>query len=212
MSNLSDHETNSFFAADKRLLFILLCLATMFLLYIKIALIENETAAFEFLQDRPEGAILQLINGLKFLGIPLVYLWKFTIIGFTIWIGCFMFGYRVTYTQCWSIVMVAEYVFLIPELAKILYFLFLVGDPTYHEIRSFYPFSAIQLVDYDSIDKRWAYPLRALNLVEIFYWVILVEGIHRIARKDKKYVWIIVSCSYILLFFLWLLFYAVVYK
>ena len=212
MTPAPDHETNSFFQADKRLLFILLCLATGFLLYVKIVLIENETAAFEFLQDRPEGFILKAINGLKFLAIPFIYLWKFTIIGFTIWVGCFMFGYRVTYAQCWSVVLVAEYVFLLPEIAKILYFLFMVGDPTYHEIRSFYPFSVIQLVDYDSLDKRWAYPLRALNVVEIIYWFLLVEGIHRIARKDKVYVWIIVSCSYILIFFLWLLFYSSVYK
>jgi hypothetical protein len=90
--------------------------------------------------------------------------------------------------------------------------MFVVNDPTYHEIRSFYPFSVIQLVDYESLDKRWAYPLRALNLAEIVYWFLLVEGIHRIARKDKKYTWIIVSCSYILLFFLWLGFYGIVYK
>ena len=50
----------------------------------------------------------------------------------------------------------------------------------------------MHLFDYYSIDKRWAYPLRALNLFEIVYWFVLVEGIHHYARKDKKYVWIIV--------------------
>jgi hypothetical protein len=175
-------------------------------------LIENETAAFEFLQDRPEGTILKLINGLKFLAIPFVFLWKFTLIGFTIWVGCSMFGYRVSYVQCWGIVLVAEYIFLIPELVKIIYFMFFVGDPTYHEIRSFYPFAIIHVVDYDSLDKRWAYPLRALNLFEVFYWFLLAEGIHYIARKDRRYAWLIVSCSYVLLFILWLVFYSSVYK
>jgi hypothetical protein len=156
--------------------------------------------------------ILTVLNALKFFSIPLIYLWKFTIIGFTIWVGCFMFGYRVTYAECWRVVLVSEFVFLIPEIFKIIWFMFVVNDPTYHEIRSFYPFSVIQLVDYESLDKRWAYPLRALNLAEIVYWFLLVEGIHRIARKDKKYTWIIVSCSYILLFFLWLGFYGIVYK
>jgi hypothetical protein len=212
MSNSSGHEAKSFFSADKRLLFLLLCLISIFLLYVKIVFIENETAAFEFLQDRPEGMILTVLNALKFFSIPLIYLWKFTIIGFTIWVGCFMFGYRVTYAECWRVVLVSEFVFLIPEIFKIIWFMFVVNDPTYHEIRSFYPFSVIQLVDYESLDKRWAYPLRALNLAEIVYWFLLVEGIHRIARKDKKYTWIIVSCSYILLFFLWLGFYGIVYK
>jgi hypothetical protein len=212
MSTDQSYETKSLFAADKKLLFILLCLATVLLLYIKISFIENETAAFEFLQDRPEGFILQIISGLKFLSIPFVYLWKVTIIAFVIWTGCFMFGYRVTYAQCWGLVLVSEFIFLLPEVLKILWFLFVEQDPTYHDISSFYPFSLINLVDYTTLEKRWAYPLRALNVFEIIYWVLLVQGIHHWARKDKKYAWIIVSCSYILIFVLWLIFYVVVYK
>ena len=207
-----EYETKSFFAVDKRLLFILLCLITLLLLFIKISLIENETAAFEFLQDRPEGTILKAINAIKFLSIPLVYLWKFTVIAFVIWIGCFMFGYRVTYTQCWGVVIGAEFIFLIPEILKIIWFMVVETDPTYNDISGFYPLSLIHFVDFEALDKRWAYPLRALNVFEIVYWILLVQGIHHYARKDKKYVWIIVACSYILIFFLWLLFYSIVYK
>ncbi|HEY9046541.1 MAG TPA: hypothetical protein VIN08_11625 [Ohtaekwangia sp.] len=212
MTIISKPETKSFFATDKRLLFVLLCMATLLLLYIKISFIENETAAFEFLQDRPEGMILRIIAALKLFSIPIIYLWKFTVIAFVIWCGCFMFGYRVTYTQCWGVVIGAEYIFLVPELLKIMWFMVIETDPTYNDIGAFYPLSLMHFFDYYSIDKRWAYPLRALNLFEIAYWFLLVAGIHHYARKDKKYVWIIVSCSYILLFFLWLGFYVIVYK
>ena len=205
-------DSPSLFGADKKLLFILLCLLSLLLLFIKITFIENETAAFEFLQDRPEGFVLRVINSLKYFSIPFVYLWKVTVIGFVVWIGCFMFGYRVTFAQCWAVVLTAEYVFLIPEVLKILWFLFIEKDPSYHDIGSFYPLSLIHFVDYDSLDKRWAYPLRALNLFEIVYWFLLVEGVHFWARKDKKYVWIIVLSSYVLIFFGWLGFYVVVYK
>jgi len=207
-----EHETKSFFAADKRLLFVLLCLATLLLLFIKISFIENETAAFEFLQDRPEGTVLRIISALKYLSIPFVYLWKFTVIAFVIWVGCFMFGYRVTYSQCWGLVVASEFIFLVPEILKIMWFMTIQTDPTYDDLRAFYPLSLMHFVDYYEIDKRWAYPLRALNLFEVAYWFVLVEGIHHVARKDKKYVWIIVACSYVLLFFVWLLFYAIVYK
>jgi hypothetical protein len=206
------NETKSLFGADKRLLFVLLCLITLLLLFIKIAFIENETAAFEFLQDRPEGGVLKAINALKYLSVPFVYAWKFTVIAFVIWVGCFMFGYRVTYKQCWGVVIAAEFIFLVPELLKILWFLVIETDPTYNDIRGFYPLSLMHFADYESLDKRFAYPLRALNLFEIGYWILLANGIHFFARKEKKYVWIIVSCSYILIFALWLLFYIVVYK
>lgn len=208
----NESETKSLFAADKRLLFVLLCLATLLLLFIKISFIENETAAFEFLQDRPEGTILQVINALKYFSIPFVYLWKFTVIAFVIWVGCFMYGYRVTYTQCWGVVIGAEYIFLIPEILKIIWFMTVQTDPTYHDIRAFYPLSLMHFADYYSIDKRWAYPLRSLNVFEIGYWFLLVSGIHHYARKEKKIVWLIVACSYILIFFLWLVFYVIVYK
>jgi len=190
----------------------LLCLLTLLLLFVKISFIENETAAFEFLQDRPEGTVLKAINAMKYVSIPVIYMWKFTVIAFVIWVGCFMFGYRVTYSQCWGVVIGAEYIFLVPEILKIVWFMTVDTDPTYDDIRAFYPLSLMHFVDYESIDKRYAYPLRALNVFEIVYWFLLVSGIHFFARKDKKYVWAIVLCSYVLIFILWLIFYITVYK
>jgi hypothetical protein len=210
--NSTPTSENPFYAADKRVLFLLLCALTLLLLYIKKAFIENETAAFEFLQDRPEGMVLQVISGLQYLSIPLIYLWKFTVIGFILWIGCFMFGYRITYAQCWGIVMAAEFVFLIPELLKIGWFMFIDTDPDYYSIRGFYPLSLMQFFDYISMDKRWAYPLRALNVFEIVYWFALANGVHYFAKKEKRIVWWIVTCGYILIFLLWLVFYVIVYK
>lgn len=211
-SHTNEGEAKSLFAADKRLLFLLLCILTLMLLFVKISFIENETAAFEFLQDRPQGAILRIIQGLQYLSIPFVYLWKFTVIAFVIWVGCFMYGYRVNYTQCWGVVIGAEFIFLIPEVIKIVWFMTVELDPTYNEIREFYPLSLIQFADYSEMDKRYAYPLRALNVFEVLYWFLLVGGIHHFARKEKKIVWLIVACSYILIFLLWLLFYIIVYK
>jgi hypothetical protein len=46
-------ESASLFSADKKLTFLLLCVLTFVLLYVKIAFIEYETAAFEFLLDEP---------------------------------------------------------------------------------------------------------------------------------------------------------------
>ena len=206
------NESKSIFSTDKRMLFVLLCLLSVLLLYVKKSFIENETAAFEFLQDRPEGAILQIISTLQFISIPLIYLWKFTVIAFVIWVGCFMYGYRVTYAQCWGVVMGAEFIFFIPELLKIMWFLVIETDPAYSDIGSFYPLSLMHFFDYYAIDHRWAYPLRSLNVFEVVYWFLLIAGIHHYAQKDKKTVRFIVLSSYILIFLIWLIFYVVVYK
>src|SRR5690606_30304139 len=164
MNQSASHETKSFFSADKKLLFILLCLLTLLLLYIKITFIEHETAAFEFLQDRPEGFILRLISGLKFLSIPFVYLWKVTIIAFVVWTGCFMFGYRVTYEPSWGVLLTALYVFLVTDVIKIVCFMFIHKDPPYQATCSFYPLSLLHVGVYHVLDDCCAYPLGPLNV------------------------------------------------
>lgn len=208
----SNSETKSIFGTDKRLLFVLLCVLTLFLLFFKKNFIEYETAAFEFLQDRPEGMVMRTLTAIQYVSIPLVYAWKFTVIAFVVWVGCFLFGYRVTYVQCWGVVIGAEFIFLIPEMLKIGYFMFIKTDPDYYDIGAFFPFSLMHFFDYHEIDKKWAYPLRALNLFEIVYWFALVSGVAYYTRKSKKMMWYVILGSYVLLFFLWLAFYVAVYK
>ncbi len=208
-------EQSSVFDSDKKLTIVVICLISFLLLYVKKAFIENETAAFEFLQDRPEGTILQIISALQFFAIPFIYLWKFTIIGFVLWVGCFMFGYRITYSQCWSVALTAEFIFIIPELLKIGWFLFVKTDPTLPEIRAFYPLSLLNFFDYQTLSKAYAYPLRALSVFEVFYVLILVKGVNYFsfrAHKQSNATWWIVSCSYVLIFIMWLIFYVIVYK
>ncbi len=208
-------ENSSVFDSDKKLTFIVLGLISALLLYIKIAFIEQETAAFEFLQDRPEGTVLKAVSALQFFSIPFIYLWKFTVIGFVLWVGCFLFGYRITFSQCWSVAMVAEFIFIIPELLKISWFLFVRTDPTIPEIKALYPLSLMNFFDYNTVAKQYAYPLRALSVFEILYVLILVRGVNYFAfkaHKQNKATWWIVSCSYVLIFALWLIFYVIVYK
>ncbi|MBI1767815.1 MAG: hypothetical protein HYR67_05550 [Bacteroidetes bacterium] len=212
---MHDHPQTSIFSSDKRQTFITLCLISLLLLYVKKYFIEYETAAFEFLQDRPEGLILKLIGGLQFFSIPFIYLWKFTVIGFVLWVGCFLFGYRITFSQCWSVVMAAEFVFILPELIKIGWFLFIISDPRLDEVQAFYPLSLMNFFDPHAIAKRFAYPLRAMSLFEVIYVMVLVRGVNHYSlriHKQQSATWWIVSTSYILIFVLWLIFYMIVYK
>lgn len=186
-------------------------MATLTLLFIKKSMIENETAAFEFMADQPAGSILFVRSALQYFSIPFIYAWKFTVLGFVIWVGCFLFGYRVTYAQCWKIVLIAEFIFLVPELIKIFWFMFLVGDPTYYEIRAFYPLSVMNLVDYRTLSAVYSYPCKALNLFEPLYWYLLVLGITHYTRKETRPAWIIVLGFYVPVFLVWLLFYMIVY-
>lgn len=192
--------------------FVLLCAATLALLIVKKTFIENSTTAFEILDERGEMGIFHAISALQYLTIPMVYLWKFTIITFVIWVGAFMFGYKITFTQTWKVVLISESVFLIPEFLKICWFLFIETDPNLFDIREFYPLSLINVVDTSSLADKYFYPLKALNVFEILYWFVLVHGVHIMAGKRKNIANAIVFSSYVLFFFLWLGFFILVYK
>jgi len=203
---------DEFTAIDKRIFFIFLCLITFLLLYLKKSFIESQIAAFEILEQRGEMGFYHFINALQYFSIPIVYLYKFTVITFILWVGCFMFGYKVFYSKLWQLVMFAECIFFGAELLKIGWFVFIETDPEIWDVKAFYPLSLINLFDYREVPDDWHYPLKAINFFEILYWVILVYGIQYLSRKRFDISLYIVLSSYVLWFFLWLIFFVLIYK
>ncbi len=207
-----EQESYAFYDLNRWAYFLLLCLATFFLLLLKKTFVENETMAFEILEERGQMGLFHLISTLQYASIPVVYVYKFTIISFILWIGCFLFGYRVTYGDTWHVAAISESIFLIAELMKVLWFVFFEIDATIFDIRAFYPLSLMNLFDRHTIDPRWVYPLKALNVFEVIYWALLVIGIDYKARKKRSVAKWIVLTSYVLFFFIWLGYYLVIYK
>ena len=207
----SESPLATFLETDKRVMFIFLCVSTLLLLFVKKSFIENETAAFEFMANRPEGSILTIRSALQYFTIPAVYLWKFLVIAFMIWVGCFMFGFRVTYEQCWRIVMASELVFYIPEIIKIGWFMVFETDPDFYRIQAFYPLSMMSFFDHATLPDRFHYPLKALNLFEIVYMATLMLGVWHFSKKPFKNAFIIVVSTYLPIFIFWLVFYMIVY-
>jgi len=123
-----------------------------------------------------------------------------------------MFGYKVFYSKLWQLVMFAECIFFGAELLKIGWFVFIETDPEIWDVKAFYPLSLINLFDYTEVPDAWHYPLKAINIFEVFYWVIIVYGIQYLSRKRFDISLYIVLSSYVLWFFLWLIFFVLIYK
>ncbi len=196
---------------NKALFFFAVCLIYFLLVYVQQTLIIDEIAAFKFLEG-PQALIFKIIAGFKMLSIPLVYGIKFTIVGFILWVGCFMWGYNVSYYKCWSIAMIAEVVFFVPTLIKIFWFLIVDTDPSYWDYTAFFPLSYMNFFDYKEVAEKYWYVNQQLNVFEIVYWVVLSYGVDFAARKKKSVANAIVATSYIPLFLLWLWFYIGVYE
>jgi len=192
--------------------FLALCIVTFLVLFAKKALVENETVAFQILQEDGRFGIFQLLSNLQFLAIPLIYAYKVTLIAFILWVGAFMFGYKITYSQMWRLALVSETVFLLPEFSKIMWFILIDYQPDILEIKYFYPLSLINFFDAATPSPKYHYPLKALNLFEILYWFVLIEAVHLTANKKWNYAMAIVFSTYVLGFIVWLIYYTQVYK
>ncbi len=197
---------------DKRVFFILVCLITFLLLFLKKSLIESRIAAFEILEERGDMGIFHVVNALQYLSIPIIYLYRFTVIAFLVWMGSFAWGYKVYYSKIWQLVMFAECIFFLAEFIKIGWFLTISTDPDIWEVRSFYPLSLMGLFDYTRVPDPWHYPLKSLNLFEVIYWVILALGVQFQTKKRMDVSLYIILSFYVFWFFIWLGFYIIVYK
>lgn len=192
------------------LFFAVVCVLHILILFIQQNFIIAEIPAFQFLQGT-EMLLFRIIAGLKIVGVPVLYALKFTVVGFILWTGCFMWGYKVTFAKCWQVAMIAELVFFLPAIIKTLWFLLIQTETNYWEFQAFYPLSLMSFFDYEQVADKYIYVYQSLNIFEILYWIVLTYGIDFAARKKKSVANAIVFTTYVPLFFFWLWFYAAVY-
>lgn len=202
----------SFLDFDKRLFFLVLVLLYLMIRYVTNDLILTSIPGYEQLEEEGSFMIFHIFNALNYLWTPFALLWKFTLTAFLLWMGGFAFGYKVSFIRLWQYVMVAEFIFVIPELIKMLRYIQPSGDVTYEEIRDYYPLSLFSILDGASFPNKYHYPLRAINFFEILYIISLVLGFHTISKRSLGKSTLVVLFSYVLFFMGWLLFYVLVYR
>ena len=194
------------------ILFLVLLLMAILLLWTRIQLVENETVAYQIMQEQGRFGVFQLFNSFKYMAIPFGYILKLSMVSFILWTGAFMFGYKISFSQMFKIAIIAEFIFLLAEFAKVAWLIVVPYEPTIWDIRAFYPLSLMNLFDYEAIPANWVYPLQSINIFEPINWIFLVYGIHLTARKKIEYAYAIVFTTYVPLFILWLVYYTIVYK
>ncbi|TAE31991.1 MAG: hypothetical protein EAZ91_05930 [Cytophagales bacterium] len=113
--------------------------------------------------------------------VPVVYLLKLTLVGsclslcLYLWRGQFQFG------ACFRVAAVAETVFWLSALGKVLWFLLVQTDYNLQDLQYFFPLSALNLFDHQTLDPWLVYPLQLLNVFEMLYWLMLAYGLVSVA-------------------------------
>ena len=86
-----------------------------------------------------------------------------------------------------TVVLIAEFVFVIAGFYKFFNFYLIDTDYTLETLQTYYPLSLINYKEAISTEKWLAYPLQLLNVFELMYWGVLAWGIWQLADKKISY-------------------------
>lgn len=197
---------------DKRLYFLLILLLFWVIRYLTNTVIIQAIPDGENLDARGDLMIFHVFNTLNYIWTPFALLWKFTVISFLFWLGGFFLGYKLPYKELWKFALVAEGVFILPELIRFLVFLNPSSSTTFLEIQEYQPFSILSLIGFNSVPERWWYPLGTLNIFEVVYAVLWIYGFHAISNRSIKESVIAVFVCYVFPLIVWLTWFVMVYR
>lgn len=197
---------------DKRLFFTVIVIFYLVIRFIINDIILETIPGYEKLVQDGSLTFFFIFNALHYIWTPFELLWKFTLTSFVIWTGIFILGYKVSFRVMWKFVLVAEVIFIFPELLKLLLFIAPSDSVTAQEIKDYYPLSLMNLLDTTAIHRRFFYPMKTLNLFEIIYCGFLTLGVHAYGKRDLKTSFLMVLFGYVLPLAAWLVFYILVYK
>lgn len=136
--------------------------------------------------------------------VPMFLLIKTSLIASVLYIGtCFFSKVPVSFKQLWSIVVNAEFLFLLVPVFKIVWFYIFQTNYKLEDIQYFYPLSALNIVGYKGLEPWFIYPFQTLNLFELTYWLILAYYVGKATQTTMDQGLKIVTYTYGSALLLW---------
>ncbi|WP_350284259.1 hypothetical protein [uncultured Croceitalea sp.] len=129
-----------------------------------------------------------------YLLIPLLLFIKTQAIAGVLGIGTFFFDKELSHRKLWNIALRAEFVFLIPQLLKLLWFYFYQVEYTLHDLETFYPLSLLNFFDVKELPLWYLYPLQTISFFELLYIGFMAFLLDK-TLKEKRYVGVKIAFS-----------------
>ena len=199
------------FHFDKRVFFIILCLFSVLFTYIMEEIFFTNQFYFDAYAGQMSFGEINRIIAFKedwywvgYITLPLLYFFKFSVVATTLFVGVFFLDLKYSFKKQFQIAMIAEVVFLVPVVLKIIWFAFIQTDFTLEEFTSFYPLSLQNTFLDVQVEPWFLYPLQVVNVFEVGYWFVLAAGISMAFKEDFNKSLSLVIKSYGLGLLLWI--------
>lgn len=173
------------------LLFLLLILTSTFLTVLSEKFILTKDLYYDFFisQLRYEriGEIIDFQkkwNWLTYLLMPIFYLLKFLLLSMWLLCGAILFSKKISFRQIFKVVIIAEFIWLIPSFLALIWFGFIDTNYSLIDIQNFQPLSLLSLFDASEVEPWLIYPLKSINLFEVGYVTVLAFALKNISEID----------------------------
>lgn len=178
------------------ILFFVLILISLLFVFVDKNLLQTDSKIFDFLaKDYPSSVVQDYMESQKkwwWVG----YVITPAIIGVKILLVAFCLNFvkiisekleDVQFRDILTVVLIAEFVFIIAGFYKFFNFYLIDTDYTLETLQTYYPLSLINYKEAISTEKWLAYPLQLLNVFELMYWGVLAWGIWELTNKKISY-------------------------
>ena len=180
---------NSFF-------FLLILVLTILVLLLDKTYISTDSKIFDFLaKDYPSSVVQNYMESQKKWW-WVSYVTTPVLIGIKVLLVAFCLNFvkiisekleDVQFRDILTVVLIAEFVFIIAGFYKFFNFYLIDTDYTLETLQTYYPLSLINYKEAISTEKWLAYPLQLANVFELMYWGVLAWGIWQLADKKISY-------------------------
>lgn len=137
---------------------------------------------------------------------PVVYFIKFFFAAGSILIGCLVAGHNLSFRKLFNVVVIAEFVFLLSTIIKVVWFGFINETYTLQELQNFAPLSLLSLFESSLVDPWLLYPLQLINVFEVVYCILLAAGLSLLLKQPLSKTTVIIFASYGLGIMVWAIF------
>ena len=177
-------------------IFLIVLFAHIFILYFTSYFLEINSKIIDFLaKDYPSSVVQNYMESQKKWW-WVSYVTTPVLIGIKVLLVAFCLNFvkiisekleDVQFRDILTVVLIAEFVFVIAGFYKFFNFYLIDTDYTLETLQTYYPLSLINYKEAISTEKWLAYPLQLLNVFEIMYWGVLAWGIWQLADKKISY-------------------------
>ena len=176
---------------NSRYLFLIVIISSCLITYISQEIIISDEIFRRHLIQQLDIVRIELILGYRrqwawvnYAILPIIYLLKFTIISLWLLCGIILFGYKTTFKKIFGVVLISEFIWILPSLISIIWFVLIDSEYTLSDLQYFQPLSLMNFFNGEQVETWLVLPLKSLNLFQVAYMLVLALGIRRLINRD----------------------------